>query len=746
MALSKDTIYSTDTSEEIFAPVETGDLTVNQSNITHILTRLTDLYNDPIEAAARETISNALDATMKMPEDQRKPVDVSVGVFDSNFSVRDYGVGMTLEEVKQNFLRYGSSTKGDDFDAVGAYGLGSKAPLAYATEFTVTTTKNGTTTAFKMSNTAAGFKYKVLYTRETHRDSGTVVAIPMRPEDGSRFMRIAEKYQKYAFDFPIVVNSEDSREPEFVELGSITLDEESQTTGRVWMNADVSSRFGRSLPRLDISSVAFVLSGYLYQRPNSYGRTDSVIVELKPGIVDFTSSRDAISETPRTRDFMDKVSEALVDDDFVVAATEEIFKSDLITFDLKYMWFTRSVESSQRDRIKHPDAVTIRDAIDSDVQDSIVFAHNWRHGNVNPTTTFDGTDPAAVGNDPTVTEILANFSKFENNRGFLPVFDRSNSYGDRASYTVIYGVDKDNARKAFGARSKFLRTKVDEDDNFNRSGYFFFRSKKVAPEMAMIEERAGVEYYTVEEFVEVASRANPPKTKSTPSEELDVAKYSVGSQQSRTLISDLSAFAAEKPIIILTSSPNSVSGVHAYLENRETISADTVIYAIDKLNRGVYEELKGSATFYRDGTLTIRSQLVEEEINKSAERIGRENRTIHLRSASESYLLFTMCCNINGFYSDDWDSFKRVMESVLEREVESFAPASFTDHDRYEARHMAIGNIYSYFSERLSDDELERFNAARSSLCELTSAARRNPDSSIDNLVNVAIELPNGLG
>ena len=43
----------------------------------------------------------------------------------------------TEEEVQEIYSRYGASTKTDDLDQIGAYGLGAKSPLAYGNEFTV---------------------------------------------------------------------------------------------------------------------------------------------------------------------------------------------------------------------------------------------------------------------------------------------------------------------------------------------------------------------------------------------------------------------------------------------------------------------------------------------------------------------------------------------------------------------------------------------------------------------------------
>ena len=49
---------------------------IDPEALSHILDRLTDMYPDPIQASVREVISNAHDATVLMPEAERKPIRV----------------------------------------------------------------------------------------------------------------------------------------------------------------------------------------------------------------------------------------------------------------------------------------------------------------------------------------------------------------------------------------------------------------------------------------------------------------------------------------------------------------------------------------------------------------------------------------------------------------------------------------------------------------------------------------------
>src|SRR5699024_11345085 len=76
--------------EDYLEPEEVIPMQVNLDAMGHIVSRLTEIYPNPIQASVRELISNAVDATMDIPEADRKPIEVGVSAFDNNFTVRDY--------------------------------------------------------------------------------------------------------------------------------------------------------------------------------------------------------------------------------------------------------------------------------------------------------------------------------------------------------------------------------------------------------------------------------------------------------------------------------------------------------------------------------------------------------------------------------------------------------------------------------------------------------------------------------
>lgn len=109
---------------------------------------MTDIYEDPLASAIRETISNAFDAVGKNRETGDVIVSVGdVGIIENDehkwIEVKDAGCGMTKDELVETYAQYGVSTKRDDKSAIGAFGLGAKSPLAATTEMHIITEHDG---------------------------------------------------------------------------------------------------------------------------------------------------------------------------------------------------------------------------------------------------------------------------------------------------------------------------------------------------------------------------------------------------------------------------------------------------------------------------------------------------------------------------------------------------------------------------------------------------------------------------
>lgn len=122
---------------------------IKQENVAHIFSILrSQLYSDKIGAIIREYITNAIDAHTEANVTQPITITVPNGL-SNEFIVRDYGFGLSKEDVINIFASYGESTKRNSNSFTGMLGIGSKSAFAYASSFTVISRHKGIKTIYQ---------------------------------------------------------------------------------------------------------------------------------------------------------------------------------------------------------------------------------------------------------------------------------------------------------------------------------------------------------------------------------------------------------------------------------------------------------------------------------------------------------------------------------------------------------------------------------------------------------------------
>lgn len=135
------------------------------------------MYANPRLAALREYTSNARDS--HKAAGYTGPVEVTLPTALHPFlTVRDYGIGLDKEGVK-GFGQFGRSTKNDNNEYIGGFGLGSKSGLAVASQFTVIAVKDGKKNTVvvgrdEKNNPSLGF----LPEQDTDERNGVTIQIP----------------------------------------------------------------------------------------------------------------------------------------------------------------------------------------------------------------------------------------------------------------------------------------------------------------------------------------------------------------------------------------------------------------------------------------------------------------------------------------------------------------------------------------------------------------------------------------
>lgn len=346
--------------------LETINFQIKADASYFLMERLTGLYENPLEATIREIISNAIDATRKV--NGKRAISVTKpSIIDPFFTVRDYGIGMSLDDLKDVYTQYGASTKAEDNDQVGWFGLGAKAPLAYTEMFTVVTIKDGIKNTGFVTKSNQGFALKIAESEETDEQSGTTISIPIREDDTEQAHDILQKYQMLnkTIDGATLDIAGIKSKKDLIHLLDTTLSDGTVLKSYVGAE-DVENVFkkifnqNRSSIRsiikenieydkndsifedMDMNSLLeaamLILQGFAYKIPKNtllelrhYSKVlKYVYTELKPGYVEFNSSRDNILPKPSTADFITDLDKNLQSGSTVIHY-ENLTVGDILT-------------------------------------------------------------------------------------------------------------------------------------------------------------------------------------------------------------------------------------------------------------------------------------------------------------------------------------------------------------------------------------------------------------------------------
>lgn len=154
------------------------------------------LYTDSVTAIVRELSCNAYDSHVDAGK-RDVPFDMHVPTkMEPWFSIRDYGTGLSNEDVLSVYTTYFQSTKANSDDFIGALGLGSKSPFAYASDFQVTSFFDGVEYKYAIFLNENGVPSVALMGEAvTDQINGVEVRIPS--EDRRRFTDAISRYLAY---------------------------------------------------------------------------------------------------------------------------------------------------------------------------------------------------------------------------------------------------------------------------------------------------------------------------------------------------------------------------------------------------------------------------------------------------------------------------------------------------------------------------------------------------------------------
>ncbi|WOL31405.1 hypothetical protein [Microcoleus phage My-WqHQDG] len=266
---------------EVSGPVlNQFQLGINEGDFKLAMDILMDLYTDPIGSVVRELASNARDA-MNAAGKHDLPIEVTLPTPLSPYLIiKDRGNGMTSEFLTHTYCKLLSSTKRDDNDNIGGYGIGSKSPLGYTDTYTLSTRVDGIELHVHVSRNGG---FTTLGSNHTTEGNGTTVTVPVKSKDCGAFAG-AISWLRY-MDPPPLVN------------GTPGLKEEVLLEGDNWFIADGDTPYD-SYPCILLGPIPYRLDmgqlGTIHPMTRCVGEAKYMRIKFPIGSLTVTPSRESL--------------------------------------------------------------------------------------------------------------------------------------------------------------------------------------------------------------------------------------------------------------------------------------------------------------------------------------------------------------------------------------------------------------------------------------------------------------------
>ena len=252
------------------------------------------LYANKVRAIIRELSCNAVDSHVAAGK-QGTPFDVHLpNSLEPYFSIRDYGTGLSHDQVTNIYTTYFESTKTASNEFIGALGLGSKSPFSFTDNFTVTAVQNGKKGIYSAFINEQGVpSIALMMDEETTDPNGVEVRFAV--EDRYDFAKFRDE-ARYVYEYfklrPVISGNAD------FEFKDPSYKEENIIPG-VHYSSDNYARgsyaiMGNIKYPIDIPNADKVLGGM-------HGLLScGLVMEFNIGELDFQASREGLSYIPQT--------------------------------------------------------------------------------------------------------------------------------------------------------------------------------------------------------------------------------------------------------------------------------------------------------------------------------------------------------------------------------------------------------------------------------------------------------------
>ena len=188
--------------------IQSASCTIDAEDMRYIASLLRNNYSDTMLATMREIIANGIDVSNGRKVDVQLPTKL-----EPNFIVKDYGCGLSEEDMMGLYTKYGKSTKRDSNNAIGGFGIGRFAPLSYGDSFIVMSVCNGQKTAYTIRvDENDDTVVSKMFSESTEDDNGIYVQVPIQIKDVEDFNSKFKNFSLYLADKIHLLNEEWNQE------------------------------------------------------------------------------------------------------------------------------------------------------------------------------------------------------------------------------------------------------------------------------------------------------------------------------------------------------------------------------------------------------------------------------------------------------------------------------------------------------------------------------------------------------
>lgn len=266
------------------------------------------IYTNKVLAPVREYICNAIDAHVEFGINK----DVDVSFINNVFKVRDYGLGLDEDDIRNVFGKYGKSSKRDTEKQVGAFGVGAMSGFSYSDTFYVNSYHNGIKTSYVCTLGAGDFGVSVgeIYevSQEPTTEQGMEISIEVIPKDKHNFNFEAQRLvQSFLPDAKLQYTS-DSNALRVVRPQAVT---QTVTIGEYVISGYQSFNQAPMYGQSYLVRMGGVIYPYSHKDGSKRSPSKTIVVDVPIGKLTVPISREHIEDTAANERVFKEIDDAL---------------------------------------------------------------------------------------------------------------------------------------------------------------------------------------------------------------------------------------------------------------------------------------------------------------------------------------------------------------------------------------------------------------------------------------------------